>query len=90
MSQAIVSPEELRKFSAELKRFNSELKNDTSRLHARFRQLGETWRDQEHKKFEVEFNQTAKVIQHFVQSAEQYVSFLIRKAESAEAYLTRR
>jgi uncharacterized protein YukE len=90
MSQVIVSPEELRKFSAELKRFNSDLKNDATRLHARFRQLGETWRDQEHKKFEVEFTQTAKVIQHFVQAAELYVSFLIRKAEAAEAFLKRR
>lgn len=56
MVQAIVSPEELRKFAAELKRFNSGLKNDYSRLHGRLRQLGETWRDQEHKKFEREFD----------------------------------
>lgn len=90
MVQAIVSPEELRKFAAELKRFNSGLKNDYSRLHGRLRQLGETWRDQEHKKFEREFEQTARVINHFLAASEKYVPFLIRKAEAADQYLKRK
>jgi uncharacterized protein YukE len=89
MTQAIVSPAELRRFAAELRRYATELKGSTDRLHSQFRQLGETWRDQEQKKFEHEFTQTSRVIQQFIQAAERYHPFLVRKAEAAEEYLRR-
>jgi len=87
MRQAIVSPEELRKFGSDLKRFNDELKENFGQIHGRFKQLGETWRDQEHKKFEKEFDQTGRAIKQFLAASEEYVPFLIRKAEAAEGYL---
>lgn len=90
MVQAIVSPEEVRRFAAELKRFNENLKQEQQRIRGRLQSLGETWRDQEHKRFEQEFEQAVKVINHFLESSERYVPFLIRKAESAERYLNQR
>lgn len=90
MSQVIVTPEELRKFAAGLKHFNDDLKSNHTKLHTEFKRLGESWRDQEHKKFEKEFEQTSKVINQFVSASEKYIPFLIRKAEAAEQYLKRR
>ena len=87
MRQAIVSPEELRKFASDLKRFNDALKENFGQLHGRFKQLGETWRDQEHKKFEKDFDQTGRAIKLFLAASDEYVPFLIRKALAAEEYL---
>lgn len=90
MRQAIVSPEELRKFASDLKRFNEDLKERFNQTHARFKQLGETWRDQEHKKFETEFDRTGRAIKQFLVASENYVPFLTRKADAAEKYLEAR
>jgi len=87
MRQAIVSPEELRKFASDLKHFSDELKQNLGQLHARFKQLGETWRDQEHKKFEKEFDQASRTIKQFLTASDDYVPFLVRKAMAAEGYL---
>ena len=88
--QAIVNPEELRRFAAALKRFNEETRNSTRRVQGQLRHLGSTWRDQEHARFQQEFEQTMRTIQHFLQTSEQYVEFLKRKAEAAQDYLDRR
>ncbi len=90
MRQAIVSPEALRKFASDLKRFNEELKEKFAQTHSRFKQLGETWRDQEHKKFEMEFDRTGRTIKQFLDASDKYVPFLIRKADAAEKYLEAR
>ena len=55
MSQAIIDPEEVRRFAAELKRFNGDLRERTASLMARFTALGDTWQDQEQEKFAGEF-----------------------------------
>ena len=88
--QAIVNPEELERFARELKRFNDEIKERTNRLQGQFRQLGETWRDQEHRKFAEEFWKTMGVIQAFTKTADKHVPFLLRKAERAREYLRQR
>ena len=49
--------------------------------------MGDSWRDQEHVKFTEEFEQTLKVIEHFLDIADQHVPFLNRKAERIEEYL---
>lgn len=36
-----------------------------TRLNAQFRQLGDTWRDQEHQKYGQEFEQTMRVLAQF-------------------------
>ena len=58
MSQAIVDPEQLRRFAQNLKRFNSELQSQVMTLHGQMKNLSQTWRDKEQQKFNEEFEQT--------------------------------
>jgi uncharacterized protein YukE len=90
MPQAIANPEDLRRFSAELKQFNNQLRESTSRLQAQFVRLGDTWRDQEHQKFAQEFEQTMRVLAHFMRTADEHIPFLLRKAQRIEEYLQQR
>lgn len=88
--QAIVNPEELELFARNLKQYNSQLRDKTKRIQSQFRQLDQTWRDQEHQKFAREFEQTMKVIQHFIQMSDTHIPFLLRKAQRAREYLQQR
>lgn len=90
MSKAIVDPEELRRFAQDLKRFSSGLEDAMKQLHSRMQMLGQSWRDQEHQKFEAEFEETMRTLGRFVASSENHVPFLLRKAERAEQYLRQR
>jgi len=90
MPQAIVNPEDLRRFSAELQHFLQELQQATTRLNAHFSQLGETWRDQEHQKFVEVYRETMQVLSRFMNAAGQHIPFLLRKAERIEEYLRQR
>lgn len=87
MSQAIMDPEEVRRFAEELKRFNADLQNKIGSLHARFSALGDTWQDQEHAKFADEFKQTMKAMKKFIESSNQHAPYLLRKAQRIEEYL---
>ena len=90
MSQAIVDPDELRKFAANLTRYNELVADATRSLQSQFNQLGDTWRDQEHDKFQQEFEDTMKVLEHFLENSGLYLPYLLRKAERIEEYLTQR
>ena len=90
MPQAIVDPGELRRFAMNLKRFNDELQQQLTVLHGQLAGLGQTWRDREHDKFVEEFEQTMMVVGRFVDSANQHIPFLLRKAEKIEDYLQQR
>ncbi|MEM3554653.1 MAG: WXG100 family type VII secretion target [Candidatus Micrarchaeaceae archaeon] len=90
MPQAIANPEDLERFASELKRFNSQLAESMSRLSGQFSRLGDTWRDQEHQKFAQEFEQTMRVLHHFMRTSEQHIPFLLRKAQRLREYLTQR
>ena len=57
MAKAIVDPNELRKFATDLKRFTEELHTQMNVINTRCHTLGQTWKDQEHKKFMDEFEQ---------------------------------
>lgn len=85
--QAIANPEDLERFARDLKQFNSQLRDSMSRLQGQFANLGETWRDQEHQKFAQEFEQTMRVLHHFMGSADQHIPFLMRKAQWLRGYL---
>jgi uncharacterized protein YukE len=87
MPQAIVDPEELRRFARNLKKFNTDVQDRITAMGAQLSNLGKTWRDQEHKKFVAEFEQHMKVIGRFVEVTDQYIPFLLRKAEIIEEYL---
>lgn len=90
MPQAIVKPEELRKFCAHLKQFETNLREMSTKINSHARELATTWRDQEHQKFSEEFSQSMKLIQNLLESSEKYSQFLVRKAEAAEKYLKQR
>jgi len=90
MARAIVDPEELRRFAHDLKRFNTELQGQLSALHGRLVELGQTWRDQEQKKFSEEFEKTIRVLSRFVNASDQHIPFLLRKAERIDEYLQQR
>ena len=90
MPQAIVDPEELRRFAGALKKFNNETKDRLGALAGQLAALGKSWRDQEHKKFAEDFEQHMKVIARFIDVTEQHIPFLLRKAETIEQYLQQR
>ena len=87
MARVVGDPEELRRFARDLNRFNSDLRDLTTALHGRLGTLGRTWRDQEHRKFAEQFTETVKVLGKFLDSSDQHVSFLMRKASHLEEYL---
>jgi uncharacterized protein YukE len=90
MAQAMMDPEEVRRFADELKRFNVDLQNRMASLQARFAALGDTWQDQEHLKFSEEFKQTLKALKKFVETSNQHTPYLLRKAQRIEEYLNQR
>jgi len=87
MAQAIMDPEEVRRFAQELKKFNSDLQNGIASLQARFSALGESWQDQEQEKFSEEFKQTMKTLRKFIEVSNQHAPYLLRKAQRVEDYL---
>jgi uncharacterized protein YukE len=90
MAQAIMDPEEVRRFAKELKRFNEDVQVKASSLQARFASLGSTWQDQEHEKFAEEFIMTMKVLKKFTEVSEKHTPYLLRKAQRIEEYLDQR
>jgi uncharacterized protein YukE len=90
MSQAIIDPEEVRRFAAELKRFNGDLRERSASLMARFTALGDTWQDQEQEKFSGEFVQLMKTLKSFLELSERHTPYLLRKADRIQQYLDQR
>lgn len=90
MARAIVDPDELCRFAAELKRFNGDMQGQLTAIHRQFIKLGETWRDQEHAKFALDFEHMVRVLAKFVAVSDKQVPLLLRKAESIRGYLDQR
>jgi len=90
MAKAIADPEELRRFAQTLKAFNTNLQQAMQQLQGSAIALGQTWRDQEYAKFQVEFEQTLRQFQRFLDTSEEQVPMLLRKADRIEAYLRQR
>ena len=90
MPQAIVDPDDLRRFAAGLRKFNTDVRDRMSALNGQLVALGKTWRDQENKKFAEEFEQHMRAIAHFMEVTEEHIPYLIRKAEVIEQYLQQR
>lgn len=90
MPQAIMDPEQVRRFAEDLRRFNGDLQNNMSSLLARFKGLGDSWQDQEHERFAEEFQTTMKALKKFVEVSNQHTPYLLRKAQRIEEYLNQR
>ncbi len=89
MSQAIVDPEQLRQFASMLQRYSQQLRESTATLTQAQARLSETWRDQEHRKFCDEFEDQVKLVKKLLDSTEQHVPYLMKKAEIIDQYLGR-
>ena len=89
MSQAVVDPEQLRQFAAHLKRFSEDLKQQSTGLASQMNQLEQTWRDEQQRKFTEEFSDQLRQLSRLIQTTEQHVPYLMRKAEQIDAYLGR-
>ena len=90
MPQAIVDPEELRRFAQNLKKFSSDTQSRLTLLGAQLVALGKTWRDQEQKKFAEEFERQVKVVSRLIEVIERHIPYLVRKSEIIEEYLQQR
>ena len=90
MAKVIVEPEEVKRFARELARFREELEAGMNHITARMNALGETWRDQEQRKFQEEFEQTLRALTRFNKATADHVPYLIRKAERVEEYQNQR
>ena len=88
MAKAIADPEEIRRFAHDLKRFNDDLTHQLQVMRSRMASLSQSWRDQEQRKFAMEFDQTLKTLNRFMETAEEQIPFLLRKAEKIEEYLS--
>ena len=87
MPQAVVDPEELRQFAQNLKKFNAQLRERAAALGNQLSALNSSWRDQEHRKFADQFEANMKVLLRFAETADEYVPYLLRKAQHIEDYL---
>ena len=87
MPQAVVDPEELRQFAQSLKKFNAQLRERAAALGNQLSALNSSWRDQEHRKFADQFEANMKVLLRFTETADEYVPYLLRKAQHIEDYL---
>lgn len=90
MAKANVDPAELRRFARDLNRFNGDLEALLGGLSGRLRGLEKNWSDQEQRRFAQEFEQTMKILSRFLDTSQQHVSFLTKKASHIEAYLQQR
>jgi uncharacterized protein YukE len=90
MAQAIMDPEQVRRFAEELKRFNTDVQDKIVSLQTRFAALSDTWQDQEHAKFADEFKQVMKALKKFIEISNQQTPYLLRKAQRIEEYLNQR
>ncbi|MFO1021507.1 MAG: WXG100 family type VII secretion target [Planctomycetales bacterium] len=90
MSQAIVNPDELRRFAQMLKKFNTGLTDQLSSLGGQLETLSTTWRDQENRRFSEEFQRNLQMMARFIESNNEYIPFLLRKAERIDEYLQQR
>jgi len=89
MNQAIVDPEQLRQFAAHLHQFAEEIKQRTTGLASQMNQLEQTWRDEQQRKFAADFSDEIRQLNRLIQTTEQHVPYLLRKAEQIDAYLGR-
>ena len=85
-----MDPAEVRRFAHDLKKFNQDMQDRIVLLQSRFAALADTWQDQEHARFAEEFRSTMKALTRFMETSNQHVPFLLRKAQRIEEYLSQR
>lgn len=87
MPQAIVDPEEVKRFAAFLQWTAAELADAKSDAASRFRDLRNSWHDEKYDKFEQTFEEALARISNFVLYAQMYAEHLKKRARIADEYL---
>jgi WXG100 family type VII secretion target len=87
MAKVEVDPEKLRSFAKDLTHLSREMDKEMKKVRGRFKQLHDSWRDQEYKKFSSSFERSLKEMTRFKEQAESYSKHLHRKAKQIEPYL---
>jgi len=87
MAQAIVDPEELRQFASLLRRMQLAMRDQLNTVQHQLDTLSATWRDQEHVRFAERFAEHTRGMAKLTEESDEYVHYLLRKAEQIEAYL---
>jgi WXG100 family type VII secretion target len=90
MPQAIVDPEELRRFAQSLNKFNNDVQERIAMVNGQMASLERTWRDQEQRKFADEFQQEIQTLSRLIEIIEHHIPYLTRKAGLIEEYLQQR
>jgi uncharacterized protein YukE len=90
MPQAIVDPEDLRRFAQTLNKFNNDIQDRIGAVNGQMAQLERTWRDQEQRKLSEEFQQQIQSLARLVEIIEHHIPYLVRKAGLIEEYLQQR
>ena len=80
MPKVHADPDEILKFAQMLKTFSQDLTKNARVLQGQFKTLGETWQDQQHMRFAQEFEQLMGVLHKFMQSSEEQIPLLQKKA----------
>ena len=76
-----VYPEELMEFAEKLDRFNRYLTSESNRLKARFRDLGEMWKEQGNDRFAEAFSRLMSGISAYLNDAAEYPELQRKRAK---------
>lgn len=87
MSQAIVDPDEVRRFAAKLQEMAAYLQNRKNHVKSSFSDLHDVWRDQKYSQFDRIFSEAATRLDQFLRYSEMYADYLKKKAQKADQYL---
>jgi len=87
MPQAIVDPDELRRFASFLDSIAESIRNKRTVVGSSFGSLKEVWRDQKYAQFERVFSETTTQLDRFLRDAANYAQYLRKKAAIVDRYL---
>ena len=87
MSNVHGNPDEMRQFANHLNKLASDLRGLKDSTRAKMNQLSQSWRDNENAQFAQQFEHDIKPLEKLVRTAEEYSSFLKKKAATLDVYL---
>ena len=89
MSMAIANPEELRRFANALEVYIQRIDEETGRIASQFNSLGDSWKDEQHLRFENDFNELRSQVALFKERTAEYPPHLYAMANDLDQYLRR-
>lgn len=87
MSQVVVDPNELRRFSSFLSELIVDLRTAEQACSQKLSDLKTVWKDDKFKEFEPKYERTVNELDRFSRACERYAAYLDSKAARVEKYL---